>query len=107
MQYTPIIGKVIRDFLPWQDILSFYYDNGHVISAIVDTDSGLLPGGNVTVRLQAQDGVSTSVISDNGTLAWVAFRWLETSAVPIRRAAPFALAIAFVPQTDAHTTCLQ
>ena len=65
------LGWATKYAKTWQDILSFYYDNGHVISAIVDTDSGLLPGGNVTVRLQAQDGVSTSVISDNGTLAWV------------------------------------
>lgn len=55
----------------WQEILAFYYDNGHVISAIVDTDAKLLPGGNITVRLQAQDNVNTSVISDNGTLTWV------------------------------------
>ncbi|MFM1791215.1 MAG: hypothetical protein RLZZ526_1542 [Actinomycetota bacterium] len=55
----------------WQEILAFYYDNGHVISAIVDTDAKLLPGGNITVRLQTQDNVNTSVISDNGTLTWV------------------------------------
>ena len=65
------LGWATKYSKTWQDILSFYYDNGHVISAIVDADAKLLPAGNVTVRLQAQDNVNTSVISDNGTLTWV------------------------------------
>jgi len=65
------LGWATKYSKTWQDILSFYYDNGHVISAIVDSDSKLLPGGNITVRLQAQDGVNTSVVSDNGTLSWL------------------------------------
>ena len=65
------LGWATKYSKTWQDILSFYYDNGHVISAIVDADAKLLPAGNVTVRLQAQDNVNTSVISDNGTLTWI------------------------------------
>ena len=55
----------------WQEILAFYYDNGHTLSSLVDTDSALLPGGNMTVRLELQDNVNTSVVSDNATLTWV------------------------------------
>ena len=65
------LGWATKYSKTWQDILSFYYDKGHVISAIVDTDAKLLPGGNITVRLQSQDNVNTSVISDNGTLTWL------------------------------------
>jgi len=65
------LGWATKFSKTWQDILSFYYDNGHVISAIVGSDSKMLPGGNITVRLQAQDSVNTSVISDNGTLTWL------------------------------------
>ena len=54
----------------WQEILAFYYDNGHTLSALVDTDAALVPGGNMTVRLELQDNVNTSVISDNSSLSW-------------------------------------
>ena len=54
----------------WQEILAFYYDKGHTISAIVESDARLLPGGNMSVRLETIDGANTSVISDNGTLTW-------------------------------------
>jgi SpoIID/LytB domain protein len=55
----------------WQEILAFYYDSGHTLSALVETDAALYPSGNMSVRLEAQDNVNTSVISDNGTLQWV------------------------------------
>ena len=71
----------------WQDILTFYYDNGHVISTWIPTDDTLVPGGNVSVRLQAQDGVPTSVISDNASLTWPGHdgRWGALVAVPSGR----------------------
>ena len=71
----------------WQDILSFYYDNGHVISTWVPADDALVPAGNVSVRLQSQDGAATSVISDNATLTWPGHdgRWGALVAVPAGR----------------------
>ena len=81
------LGWATKYAKTWQEILSFYYDNGHVISAIVDSDSKLLPGRNMTVRLQAQDNVNTSVVSDNGTLTWVGRegRYSGLVAVPTGR----------------------
>lgn len=64
------LGWATKFSKTWQEILGFYYDNGNSISAIVETDSALVPGGQVTVRLQSHDNVNTSVISDNSTLVW-------------------------------------
>ena len=81
------LGWATKFSKTWQEILAFYYDNGHVLSALVDSDAKLLPGRNMTVRLQAQDGVNTSVISDNGTLTWVGRegRYSGLVAVPTGR----------------------
>ena len=64
------LGWATKFSKTWQEILGFYYDNGSSISAIVETDASLVPGGQVTVRLQSHDNVNTSVISDNATLVW-------------------------------------
>lgn len=71
----------------WQEILAFYYDKGHTISAIVESDARLLPGGNMSVRLETIDGASTSVVSDNGTLTWAgqAGQWGALVAKPTGR----------------------
>lgn len=71
----------------WQDILSFYYDKGHVISTWIPADDTLVPAGNVSVRLQSQDGAATSVISDNASLTWPGHdgRWGALVAVPAGR----------------------
>lgn len=64
------LGWATKYSKTWQEILSFYYDNGNTISALVESDAALVPGGQVTVRLQSHDNLNTSVISDNSTLVW-------------------------------------
>lgn len=91
----------------WQEILAFYYDNGHTLSALVETDSAKVPAGNMTVRLQKQDNVNTSVVSDNGTLSWSGQpgQYSALVAVPTGRnvyevwgAATASCAVSSVPQ---------
>lgn len=81
------LGWATRFQKTWQEILAFYYDKGHVISSIVETDAKLLPAGNMSVRLQTIDGANTSVISDNTTLTWAgqAGQWGALVAKPTGR----------------------
>jgi SpoIID/LytB domain protein len=81
------LGWATKFSKTWQEILAFYYDKGHVISSIVESDAKLLPGGNMTVRLQTLDGANTSVISDNATLSWAGQpgQWAALVAKPVGR----------------------
>lgn len=81
------LGWATKYSKTWQEILGFYYDNGHVISTLIDSDAALLPNGSVTVRLQSQDNVNTSVISDNATMSWAgaAGSFAGLVAVPVGR----------------------
>jgi SpoIID/LytB domain protein len=57
--------------LSWQDIIAFYYgDGGRTLTTLSEADAALTPGGVMSVRLEANDGKNTSVISDNATASW-------------------------------------
>lgn len=56
----------------WTDIINFYYGgSGRSLSLLGPGDAAAQPGGVMSVRLQAMDGLQTAVVSDNKTAQWV------------------------------------
>lgn len=56
----------------WTDIINFYYGgSGRTLSLLGPGDAAAQPGGVMSIRLQAMDGLQTAVISDNKTAQWV------------------------------------
>ena len=55
----------------WQSIIDFYYGGGgRTLTSLTQADSGLTPGGVMSVRLEVQDGKQAAVVSDTKTLSW-------------------------------------
>lgn len=55
----------------WTDIVNFYYGgSGRTLSALGPGDAAAQPGGVMSIRLQAMDGLQTAVVSDNKTAQW-------------------------------------
>jgi len=56
----------------WTDIINFYYGgSGRTLSLLGPGDAAAQPGGVMSIRLQAMDGLQTAVVSDNKTAQWV------------------------------------
>ncbi len=55
----------------WTDIINFYYGgSGRSLGQLGPGDANAQPGGVMSVRLQALDGLQTAVVSDNKTAQW-------------------------------------
>ena len=55
----------------WTDIINFYYGgSGRSLSVLGPGDAAAQPGGVMSIRLQAMDGLQTAVVSDNKTAQW-------------------------------------
>ena len=55
----------------WQNIIDFYYGGGgRTLTSLTPADTGLTPGGVMSVRLEVQDGKQAAVVSDTKTLSW-------------------------------------